>query len=140
VDRPPASDSSERLQHVYRTPGRHTVTVTAVHAGCGPDLPTGSGTGRTAVRVTGMVQPGNGPVRPDAAIGLRGVAAGTLMGDVRGQDYDGHVLRTAIDFGDGTSRPTATARPAGTRGPPGPGRASPPRCGIACAPATTGCG
>lgn len=56
-------------------------------------------------------------MRPDAAIGLRGVAAGTLMGDVRGQDYDGHVLRTAIDFGDGTvqtDRDSAACRDPGS--------------------------
>lgn len=100
---PPASDT-RRLQHVYRTPGSRTITVTVVHGGCSGDVPTGGGTGRTTVRVTGQAQPGNGPVLPQAAIGLQSGSAGALVGDVRGLDYDGYVQQAVIDYGDGTSQ------------------------------------
>lgn len=118
--KPGPSTEDRVIQHIYRAGNPHPLTVTAVHGGCYPPIPQGTGSARMTIRVTGPRQPGNGPVTPTGDIGLKTVRKGLLTAYLDGRDQDGYARTVTVDWGDGTPAQTyATPSPAATPRRPG---------------------
>jgi hypothetical protein len=120
---PGPSTSDSVIQHIYRSAGSHPITVTAVHGGCYPPIPQGTGSDRRTIRITGTTQPGNGPTTPTGAMGLKTVHQGLLTAYLEGRDLDGYVRTVTVDWGDGT-QPETRSNPASCADPHSSWRAS----------------